>query len=83
MTDTVELWVSIDQVECTGSGMCELSVPEVFTLDDAGLAIVRSDAGATTGAHGTAVPVEFHERVREAAAACPGGCIRCHETRSQ
>jgi ferredoxin len=74
--------VSVDQIDCTGSGMCELSVPEVFTLDDAGLAVVRSGgvlAGADVSDRGTLVPAGLRARVREAAAACPGGCIRCHD----
>jgi ferredoxin len=73
--------VSVDQIDCTGSGMCELSVPEVFTLDDAGLAVVRSDgmlADAGSSDRGTLVPAGLRARVREAAAACPGGCIHCH-----
>ena len=74
--------VSVDQIDCTGSGMCELSVPEVFALDDAGLVIVRGDgtlAGADVNDQGTLVPVGMRARVREAAAACPGGCISCHD----
>ena len=74
--------VSVDQIDCTGSGMCELSVPEVFTLDDVGLAVVRSDgmlAGADVDDRGTLVPADVRQRVREAAAACPGGCIHCHD----
>jgi len=72
--------VSVDQIDCTGSGMCELSVPEVFALDDAGLVIVRGDgtlAGADVNDQGTLVPVGMRARVREAAAACPSGCIHC------
>ena len=74
--------VSVDQIDCTGSGICELSVPEVFTLDDAGLAVVRGDgmlAGAGSSDLGTLVPAGLRARVREAAAACPGGCIHCHD----
>jgi ferredoxin len=62
--------------------MCELSVPEVFTLDEAGLVIVRCDGmltDADVNDRGTLVPVAVRARVREAAAACPGGCIHCHD----
>ena len=72
--------VKIDQIDCTGSGMCELSVPQVFTLDGDGLAIVRTDgalAGADAGSAGVTIPDQFVSDVRAAAAACPGACIRC------
>jgi ferredoxin len=74
--------VKIEQIDCTGSGLCELSVPAVFTLDDDGLAIVRSDgpmAPADVDADGAIIPDEFLSDVRSAAAACPGACILCTE----
>lgn len=72
--------VKVDQLDCTGSAMCELSVPEVFVLDSAGLATVRTDGpltGASVTADGVAVPAELHDAVRAAAAGCPGACISC------
>jgi ferredoxin len=74
--------VKVDQLDCTGSAMCELSVPEVFVLDSSGLASVRSDgvlACASVTPDGVAVPVELEEAVRAAAAGCPGACITCWE----
>ena len=73
--------VKVDQMDCTGSGMCELSVPEIFVLDAAGLATVRADgllAGAIITPDGVAVPAELEDAVRAAAAGCPGACISCH-----
>lgn len=75
--------VRIDQIDCTGSGMCEFSVPEVFRIDEAGLAVVRTDgvvfdAGVTAG--GVGVPAELQAAVREAAAGCPGACIVCSDS---
>jgi len=75
--------VKVDQMDCTGSGMCELSVPEIFALDAAGLATVRADGlltGAIVTVDGVAVPAELEDAVRAAAAGCPGACISCHES---
>jgi ferredoxin len=75
--------VTIDQADCTGSGMCELSAPQVFALDDEGLAVIRADgpmAGAEAGPAGVVIPEEFASEVRAVAAACPGACIYCTES---
>jgi ferredoxin len=61
--------------------MCEITVPEVFLLQDSGLATVREgerivDGG---GSEQTAVPVptDLQASVRATADACPGACIHC------
>ena len=75
--------VHVDQPECTGSGQCELLVPEVFVIGDEGLATVRNPDGSTRpdgGAPlGAPVPADLIGRVQDAADVCPGGCIRCRE----
>ena len=74
--------VKVDQLDCTGSAMCELNVPEVFVIDSSGLVSVRSDgvlAGASVTPHGVAVPGELEDAVRAAAAGCPGACIGCRD----
>ncbi len=73
--------VYVEQAACTAGGLCEEAVPEVFVLDDAGLATVieagtvLAEGGAPAG--GAEVPTGLEERVRDAAAACPGACIIC------
>jgi ferredoxin len=72
--------VYVDQLDCTGSGQCELLVPAVFVVLDDGLATVldggtsRPDGGAGDG---VSVPPELAAKVRDAADVCPGGCIHC------
>jgi ferredoxin len=75
--------VFVDQLACTGSGLCELAVPEVFQLGDDGLATVLDgdralpNGGADEG--GVEVPEDLAAAVRDAAAVCPGACIYCRE----
>jgi ferredoxin len=75
--------VSVDQSACTAGGLCEEAVPEVFLLDDSGLAtVIEGGAPLPEGgldAGGAIVPDELAARVRDAAAACPGACIFCTE----
>ena len=71
--------VSIDQTKCTGSGMCESTVPDVFILLDDGLAYVKegdTPRNAPGGKNQFAiVPAGLEDDVTDAADACPGGCI--------
>jgi len=72
----------VDQSACTAGGLCEEAVPEVFVLDDRGVATVieagvaMAEGGMSAG--GAEVPRGLEDRVRDAAAACPGACIFCH-----
>lgn len=72
----MQVW--IDQVLCTGDGLCEEIAPEVFTLLDDGLAYVKQSGQALTdpgGAESLApVPEAMDDAVIEAAE-CPGECI--------
>jgi ferredoxin len=54
--------VSIDRSLCNGYGVCEALAPDVFVLDDDGLASVRQG-------------VSEDEAVREACDNCPMGAI--------
>ncbi len=54
--------ISIDRSLCNGYGVCEALAPEVFELDDDGLAVVRSS-------------LSDDEVVREACDSCPMGAI--------
>jgi ferredoxin len=76
--------VYIDQLGCTGSGMCENAVPEVFALGADGLATVVSPTGELLpdggASEGVDVPADVVQAVRDAAEVCPGRCIMCAET---
>ena len=73
--------VYIDQLECTGSGQCEMIAPELFVLLDDGIATVRDAGGAPMpdGAMkvGVAVPIDLEAKARDASDVCPGACIYC------
>ena len=75
--------VRVDQFNCTGSGLCEGLVPEVFAMDGNGLSTVVNAAGELLpdggGPEGVEVPAELAATVRDAADACPGRCIMCDE----
>ena len=58
--------VSVDQNMCQGHARCHLICPEVFDLDDAGYAVLRSPD----------VPAEHEKAVREAVLSCPEGAVR-------
>ena len=70
--------VWIDQAYCTGSGLCELIEPRVFTIGDDGLARVRQGADVLPPGPDNAarVPAGCEDEVRDASESCPGGCIR-------
>ena len=71
--------VSIDQAACQGDCICSIICPDVFVLDDTGLAWPAEDGRPVQpgGPQGFAtVPAEFEDDVRDAASQCPTGCIR-------
>lgn len=59
----------IDESLCIGDGICVDICPEVFEMGDDQLAHVINENPSE----------ELHERVREAADACPTGAISVHE----
>ncbi|MGA2303204.1 MAG: ferredoxin [Acidimicrobiales bacterium] len=59
---------SIDRQACMGSGNCLYWAPEVFDLDDDGIAVVIGEVA------------ENDDRVQQAATNCPTGAIRIGET---
>src|SRR6266550_9401402 len=73
--EPLDVWV--DQDLCTGDGLCVQYAPEVFEIDDDGLAYVKDASGALKLAPGSRVDVPAHLRldVIEAAKECPGDCI--------
>jgi ferredoxin len=71
--------VSIDQATCQGDCICSIIRPEVFVLDDDGLAWVAEDGEpVTTGGYDSFVdvPAEYEDDVLDAAEQCPTGAIR-------
>ena len=77
----MKVWVDPDL--CTGDGICEKIVPEVFVLLDDGLAYVREgetifarQRGNGEGVDGLALaPPARDDAAVEAAEECPGECI--------
>ncbi len=73
----MKVW--IDQDLCTGDGLCEEICPDVFTLQDDGIAYVKDDGTVCDNPGGAAqmaqVPVNLEEAVKEASEECPGECI--------
>ena len=78
MADT-QLKVWIDQDLCTGDGLCVEIAPDVFIMQDDGLAyvvdgdFVHNNPGGPSGL--ATVPVGQEEEVIESAEECPGECI--------
>ncbi len=73
----MKVW--IDQDLCTGDGLCEEICPDVFSLQDDGLAYVKEGAEVLTNPGGSQsmvdVPDTLEDAVTEAAEECPGECI--------
>jgi ferredoxin len=70
--------VSIDQEKCQGDCICEVICPEVFVLDDAGIAWVAIDGIPLSngGAETYVVVPKAHEgSVRDAMTQCPTQCM--------
>jgi ferredoxin len=73
----MKVW--IDQEQCTSSGLCEVISPEVFQIENDGLAHLRSADAATVPRRWT-VPPDLRDQVQEAADQCPGECIYIEES---
>ena len=73
----MKVW--IDQDLCTGDGLCVEIAPDVFVMEDDGLAYVQEDGfifkdpGGVKGL--ASVPAGQEEEVIESAEECPGECI--------
>lgn len=70
--------VAINQALCQGDCICAVICPQVFLLDETGLAFVAQDGVALeTGGIETfaEVPLELVDDVRDAVQQCPMGCI--------
>lgn len=73
----MKVW--IDQDLCTGDGLCEEICPDVFTLQDDGLAYVKENGTVFNNPGGSGqmadVPSDLEDAVVEASEECPGECI--------
>ena len=58
-----ELGITVDRGKCTGEAICVEIAPEVFQLDEEGIAVVINPAGAD------------RDTIIEAAESCPQGAI--------
>ena len=61
--------VRVDPTLCTGCGPCVDICPDVFELDQDGIAVVKIDQ----------IPVDLEEACREAAENCPTEAIAIEE----
>ena len=70
--------VSIDQAACQGDCICEVICPQVFVLDETGIAWVAEDGAVLEGGGVDAfasVPGGLEDDVRDAVAQCPTQCM--------
>jgi len=63
--DDAPSYTAVDLAKCCGYTVCADICPEVYKLDEGGLAYVESEL----------VPLEFLEKALEAALACPADAI--------
>ena len=74
--------VSIDQAACQGDCICEVICPQVFVLDETGIAWV-AESGAVLAVGGpdtfASVPGELEDDVRDAVVQCPTQCMRVQD----
>ena len=71
--------ISIDQAACQGDCICEVICPQVFVLDETGIAWVAEDGVALYGGGPdtyASVPGPLEDDVRDAASQCPTQCMR-------
>lgn len=57
--------VTVDRERCQGHNRCNMTCPEVYRIDDEGLAVVQVDV----------IPAHLEERARRAAETCPEAAI--------
>jgi ferredoxin len=68
--------VSLDQVRCRGDCICELICPQIFVLDEGGIAYVTENGSRLEGPEGWAkVPRDLEPLVLDAASECPERAI--------
>jgi len=68
--------VSIDQAVCRGDCVCELICPQVFVLDEDGIAYVTENGVRFEGPEGWAkVPAGLEAQVMDAVNECPTQAI--------
>ena len=63
------MFAEVDKGECLGCESCPAFCPEVFKMEDDGLAVAYTNP----------VPSECEETAKEAAEGCPAHCIHLTE----
>ncbi len=69
----MKVW--IEQDYCTGDGLCADLCPDVFAMNDDGLAYVKDDGGFARTGERVDVDQAMEEAVLDAQAQCAGECI--------
>jgi ferredoxin len=71
--------VHIDTPECVGNGVCAELADRVFTFDGEYAYVLDGDTIVTPDGSVVTVAVDEEAAVREAAEACPAGCIHIED----
>jgi ferredoxin len=75
MKENTQMKVSIEQDYCTGDGLCADLCPDVFAMNDEGLAHVKEAGGLAGTGQRVEVDQAMEEGVLDAQAQCAGECI--------
>ncbi|RCX22704.1 ferredoxin [Fontibacillus phaseoli] len=67
-------FASVSQESCIACGACNSAAPEIFDLDDNGIAEVIYGGDSNRGI--TAIAKELLEELQEAIESCPTNCIQ-------
>ncbi|WP_342565691.1 ferredoxin [Paenibacillus sp. FSL R7-0345] len=67
-------FASVNQEECIACGACNSAAPDIFDLDDSGIASVIFAGDGNRGV--TAIAEELQEELQDAIDSCPTQCIQ-------
>lgn len=70
-------FASVNQEECIACGACNAAAPDIFDLDDNGIATVIFAGDNNRGI--TAIAEDLQEELQEAIDSCPTQCIQLAE----
>lgn len=68
----------VDQEACIACGACNSEAPEIFDMDDNGIAGVIYEGDSNRGI--TAIAQDLLEELQEAVESCPTNCIQLSAT---
>ncbi|MNR47457.1 Ferredoxin [compost metagenome] len=72
------MFASVNQEECIACGACNSAAPDIFDLDDSGIATVIFAGDNNRGV--TAIAEDLQEELQEAIDSCPTQCIQLAES---